>query len=124
MGNREQDAEEESSASEGKRETVGKPTGKEAVGKPTGKTPDMQNVWDITETVTEKRMMEEIPLSTQEQIPRHPSTERREVTGKSSSRTGIVRQQEVTNEPPTDHASDQENDEDEDNSSEVNCKDD
>ena len=53
-GNREQDAEEESSASEGKRGTVGKSTGKEAVGKPTGKTPDMQNVWDVTETVTEK----------------------------------------------------------------------
>ena len=42
--NHEQDAEEESSASEGKRETVGKSSGKEAVGKPTGKTPDMQNV--------------------------------------------------------------------------------
>ena len=59
-GNCEQDAEEESSASEGERETVGKPT---------GKTPDTQNVWDVTETVTEKRMMEEIPLSTQEQVP-------------------------------------------------------
>ena len=55
-GNHEQDAEEESSASEGERETVGKATGKEiagkatgkeAVGKPTGKTPDTQNVWDI-----------------------------------------------------------------------------
>ena len=34
-GNHEQDAEEESSASEGERETVGKPT---------GKTPDTQNV--------------------------------------------------------------------------------
>ena len=76
-GNREQDAEEESSASEGERETVGrstgketigKPTGKEAVGKPTGKTPDMQNVWDVTETVTEKITMEEIPLSTWEQV--------------------------------------------------------
>ena len=44
-GNREQDAEEESSASEGERETVGKSTGKEAVWKPTGKTPDTQNVW-------------------------------------------------------------------------------
>ena len=66
-GNHEQDAEEESSASEGERETVGKPTGKEAVGKPTGKTPDMQNVWDITETVTEKRTMDEIPPSTQGQ---------------------------------------------------------
>ena len=59
-GNHEQDAEEESSVSEGERETVGKPT---------GKTPDMQNVQDVTETVTEKRTMEEIPLSTQEQVP-------------------------------------------------------
>ena len=42
--NHEQDAEEESSASEGERETVGKSTGKEAVGKPTGKTPDTQDV--------------------------------------------------------------------------------
>ena len=80
-GNHEQDAEEESSASEGERETVGKPT---------GKTPDMQNVWDTTETVTEKRMMEEIPPSTWEQIPRCLSPERREVTGESSSRTGRV----------------------------------
>ena len=77
-GNREQDAEEESSASEGERETVGKPTGKEtvgkptgkeAVGKPTGKTPDTQNVQDVTETVMEKRTMEEIPPSTREQVP-------------------------------------------------------
>ena len=77
-GNCEQDAEEESSASEGERETAGKPTGKEtvgkstgkeAVGKPTGKTPDTQNVQDVTETVTEKRTMEEIPPSTWEQVP-------------------------------------------------------
>ena len=54
-GNREQNAEKESSASEGERETVRRPTGKEAVGKPTGKTPDTQNVQDITETVMEKR---------------------------------------------------------------------
>ena len=120
--NREQDAEEESSASEGKRETVGKSIGKEAVGESTGKTPDMQNVWDVTETVTEKRTMEEIPPNTREQVPRHLSTERREVTGEPSSRTERVRQQEMTNEPPTDHASDQDNDED--NSSEVNRKDD
>ena len=59
-GNREQNAEGESSASEGKRETVGKPT---------RKTPDTQNVWDVTETVTEKRTMEEIPPSTGEQVP-------------------------------------------------------
>ena len=51
-GNREQDEEGESSASEGETETVGKPT---------GKTPDTQNVWDIRETVMEKRTMEEIP---------------------------------------------------------------
>ena len=56
-GNHEQNAEEESSASEGERETVGRPTGKEAVGKPTGKTPDTQNVRDITETVMKKRTM-------------------------------------------------------------------
>ena len=67
-GNRKQDAEEESSASEGETETVGKYTGKETVGKPTGKTPDTQNVRDVTETVTEKRTMEEIPLNTQEQV--------------------------------------------------------
>ena len=69
-GNREQDAEEESSASEGERETVGKPT---------GKTPDTQNVQDITETVTEKRTMEEIPLSTREQVLQHLSPERCEI---------------------------------------------
>ena len=44
------------------------------------------------------------------------------MTGESSSCTGRVQQQEVTNKSPTDHASDQENDED--NSSEVNRKDD
>ena len=59
-GNHRQDAEEESSASEGETETVGFPT---------GKAPDTQNVWDITETVMEERMMEEIPLNTQEQVP-------------------------------------------------------
>ena len=42
------------------------------------------------------------------------------MTGESSIHTGRVRQQEVTNESPTDHASDQDNDED--NSSEVNHK--
>ena len=59
-GNHGQDAEEESSASEGKTETVGKPT---------GKAPDTQNVQDITETVTEKRTMKEIPPNTWEQVP-------------------------------------------------------
>ena len=112
-GNCEQDAEEESSASEGETETVGKPT---------GKAPDTQNVRDVTETVTEKRTMEEIPPNTWEQVLRRLSPERCEVTGESSNCTGRVRQQEVTNKSPTDHASDQENEEDEDNSSEVNCK--
>ena len=46
------------------------------------------------------------------------------MTGGSSNHTGRVQQQEVTNESSTDHASDQENEEDKDNSSEVNCKDD
>ena len=46
------------------------------------------------------------------------------MTGESSKHTGRVRQQEVTNESPTDHTSDQEDEEDKDNSSEVNCKDD
>ena len=45
-GNHGQDAEEESPASEGETETVGKPT---------GKVPDMQNVWDITETILKKK---------------------------------------------------------------------
>ena len=108
-----QDAEEESSASEGETETVGKPT---------GKAPDTQNVQDITETVMEERTMEEIPPNTWEQVLQCLSTERREVTGESSNCTGKVQQQEVTNESPPDHASDQEDEEDEENLSEVNCK--
>ena len=56
------DTEEESPATEGKTETVGKPTGKE---------PDMKNVWDVTETVTEERVVEEIPPNTQEQVLGH-----------------------------------------------------
>ena len=59
-GNHGQDVEEEASASEGETETVGKPT---------GKTLDTQNVWDITETVMEERVVEEIPLNTWEQVP-------------------------------------------------------
>ena len=76
--------EEESSASEGETETVGKPT---------GKAPDTQNVQGITETVTEERTMEEIPPNTWEQVPQHLSPERCEVTGESSNHTGKVRQQ-------------------------------
>ena len=59
-GNHGQDAEEEYSASEGETETVGKLT---------GKAPDTQNVWDITETITEETAMEEIPPNTWEQVP-------------------------------------------------------
>ena len=95
-------------ASEGETETVGKPT---------GKAPDMQNVWDITETVMEERVVEEIPPNTQEQIPQHLSTERHEATGESSNCTGKVQQQEVTKESPPDHKSDQEDTEDEESSS-------
>ena len=54
-GNRGQDVEEESSASEGETETIGKPT---------GKAPDTQNVRDVTETVVEERVVEEIPPNT------------------------------------------------------------
>ena len=57
-GNHKQDAE-ESPASEGETETVGKPT---------GKAPDMQNVQDITETVMEERAVEETPPNTWEQF--------------------------------------------------------
>ena len=63
-----------------------------AVGKPTGKVPDMQNVWDVTETVTEERVVEEIPPNTWEQVPRYLSTERHEMTGELSKHTGEVRQ--------------------------------
>ena len=80
-GNCGQDAEEESSASEGETETVGKPT---------GKAPDTQNVQDITEIVTEERAMEEIPPNTWEQVLQCLSTERCEVTGESSNCTGKV----------------------------------
>ena len=56
----------------------------------TGETPDTQSVLDVTETVTEERRVEEIPLSTQEQVPQCLSTERCEVTGESSKCTGKV----------------------------------
>ena len=110
-GNHGQGAEEESSASEGKTETVGKPT---------GKTPDTQNVQDITETVMEERAVEEIPPNTREQVPRCLSTERCEMTGESSNCTGKAQPQEVTKQSPPDHESDQEDSEDEESSLEVN----
>ena len=45
-------------------------SGKDArtAGKPTGKAPDTQNVQDVTETVMEERVVEEIPLNTWEQV--------------------------------------------------------
>ena len=110
-GNHGPDIEEESPASEGETETVGKPT---------GKAPDTQNVRDITETVTEERVVEEIPLNTWEQFPQHLSTEGCEMTGESSNCTGRVRQQEVTKQSPPGHESDQGDSEDEESSSEVN----
>ena len=58
-GNHGQDAEEEFPASEGETGTVGKPT---------GKAPDTQNVQDVTETVMEERMVEEILPNTWEQV--------------------------------------------------------
>ena len=77
-GNRVQDAEEESPASEGETEAVGKPTAQET---------DAQSVWDITETVTEESVVEEIPPNTREQISRCLLKERHEMTKGSSNHT-------------------------------------
>ena len=62
------------------------------VGKPTGKAPDTQNVRDVTETVMEERVVEEIPPNTWEQVLRCLSMERHETTGELSKCTGEVRQ--------------------------------
>ena len=69
-------------------------SGKDArtVGKPTGKAPDMQNVWDVTETIMEERMGEEIPPNTWEQVLQCLSMERCEMTGELSKHTGEVHQ--------------------------------
>ena len=64
--------------------------------------------------------MEEIPPSTWEQAPQCLSSERHEVIGESSKCAGKACQQEVAEEPPQDHASDQEETEDEESLSEVN----
>ena len=53
------------------------------VGKPTGKAPDTQNVQDVTETVTEERVVEEIPPNTQEQVLQCLSMERCKTTGET-----------------------------------------
>ena len=62
------------------------------VRKLTGETPDVQSVRDVTKAVTEERRVEEIPPSTREQVPRHLSMERCEVTGESSKCTGKVQE--------------------------------
>ena len=65
-------------------------SGKDArtVGKPTGKAPDMQNVWYVTETVMEERVVEGIPPNIPEQVLQCLSTERHEATGELSKHTG------------------------------------
>ena len=63
-GKRGRDVEEKSSASERKTETVGKPTGKAT---------DTQNVQDVTETVTEERVVEEISPNTPDSTPSDPN---------------------------------------------------
>ena len=73
------------------------------VGKPTGKAPDMQNVQDVTATVMEKRVVEEIPPNTWEQVLRHLSMERHETTGESNKCTGEICQQVAAEQPPLDH---------------------
>ena len=80
--------------------TTGSGKDERTVEKPTGKAPDTQNVWDVTETVMEERVVEEIPPNTQEQVPQRLSMERREMTGESSKRTGEVRQPEAAEQPP------------------------
>ena len=72
-GNHGQDAEEEAAASEGEMETVRKLT---------GEVPDAQSIWDVTETVMEERVVEEIPPKTWEH---KSSTERCEMIGESSN---------------------------------------
>ena len=64
--------------------------------------------------------MEEIELSTWEQAPQCLLPERHEVTGESSNHAGKAWQQEAAEEPPQDHASDQEDTKDEESLSEVN----
>ena len=97
-------------------------SGKDAriVGKPTGKAPDMQNVRDVTETIMEERVVEEIPLNTWEQVLQCLSMERCETMGELSKHTGEVCQQEVGEQPPLDHESDQGEPEYEEDSAEAN----
>ena len=89
------------------------------VRKPTEETPDAQSIRDVTEAVMEERRVEKLPLNTRDQTPRHLSTERCELTGVSDRSTEKVLQQEVVNEPPSDHESDLEESNDKESSSEV-----
>ena len=105
------------------------------VRQPTGETPGTQSIWKVTDTVMEGRrveetppstweqalqQVEEIPPNTWEQVPRCLSPERCEVIGESNDHAGKAWQQEVAEEPPQDHASDQEETKDEESLSEVN----
>ena len=56
------------------------------VRKLTGETPDMQGVRDVTGAVMEERWVEEIPLSTREQVLRHLSMERCKVISEADDR--------------------------------------
>ena len=67
----------------------------------------MQNVWEVTETVMEERVVEEIPPNTWEQVLQCLSKERHKMTGELSKCTGEVHQSEVVEQPPLDHESDQ-----------------
>ena len=89
------------------------------VRKPTEETPDAQSVRKVTETVKEERQVEKLPVNTRDQILRHLSTERHELTGMSGKSTEKVWQQEVANKPPPDHKSDLEESDAKESSSEV-----
>ena len=89
------------------------------VRQPTGETPGAQSVRNVTGTVTEGRRVEETPPNTWEQVLQCLSPERCEVTGESSKRAGKACQQEVAEELPQEHASDQENTEDEESSCKI-----
>ena len=71
-------------------ETIALGSNARTVRKLTGETPDMQSVREVTGAVIEERRVEEIPLSTWEQVLQCLSTERHKVTGESSKHTGKV----------------------------------
>ena len=79
----------------------------------TGEIDDMQSVVNVTETVTEERQVEEIPLETREKTPVRPSKERRELTETSERDMEHISQREKARESPRDHQSDPEADDEE-----------